>query len=188
MPLPPPTTTRQFEALFDQHSRAILGYALRRVKEPADAADVVSETFLVVWRRMDAVPHDGVRAWLYGVARRVLANSRRGDTRRDQLGDRLRQELAIALPPLEIDDRVGAVRAALATLADDDQEILRLAFWEELAPIDIATVLGIPDATARTRLHRARKRLREALEGPGPPAAPRTPAVTAHLSTFEETS
>ena len=164
------TTARQFEVLFDEHCQAILGYALRRVKEPADAADVVSETFVVVWRRMDAVPNEDTRLWLYGVARRVLANARRGEMRRDRLGERLRQELRQVDLPTGPDPRVDAVREAMATLSNDDQELLRLAFWEELAPTQIATVLGIPDATARTRLHRARNKLRAALDAHAPPA------------------
>lgn len=166
----PPSVTRRFEALFDEHSRAILGYALRRVTEPADAADVVAETFLIAWRRMDAVPRDEPRLWLYGVARRVLANARRGDARRDRLSERLREALTLSIPAGGPDQRVDDVRVALATLADDDREILRLAFWEELTPREIATVLAIPDATARTRLHRARNRLRDALEDPSPQA------------------
>lgn len=81
-----------FRSLFAGHSRALLGYALRRVSEPADAADVVAETFLVAWRRLDDVPTGSdARLWLFGTARRVLANQRRGALRRSRLADRLRQ-------------------------------------------------------------------------------------------------
>ena len=78
-----PDEELRFRELFDSHFRELLGYALRRVGSPEDAADVVAETMLVAWRRIDEVPADGTaRLWLYGVARRVLANHRRGQVRR----------------------------------------------------------------------------------------------------------
>ncbi|HMS72852.1 MAG TPA: sigma-70 family RNA polymerase sigma factor [Baekduia sp.] len=152
-----------FSRLFGDHERAVLAYALRRAARPEDAADIVAETFLVAWRRLDKVPPgDAARLWLYGVARRQLANQRRGQLRRSQLADRLRQELAQldpthAQPP---DDRVQALIAALARLSDQDREILRLEAWEGLTPAEIATVTGMRPVTVRSRLHRARKRLR----------------------------
>ena len=90
-------STDRFRRLFGDHERELLAYALRRVDRPEDAADVVAETFLVAWRRMDRVPAgDEARLWLYGVARRQLANQRRGQLRRSRLADRLRSELAVS--------------------------------------------------------------------------------------------
>jgi hypothetical protein len=67
----------RFRRLFADHQRAVLGYALRRAQTPTDALDVVAETFLVAWRRIDVVPgRDDARPWLLSVARRVLANQR----------------------------------------------------------------------------------------------------------------
>ncbi|WP_276320735.1 RNA polymerase sigma factor, partial [Phytoactinopolyspora endophytica] len=88
------THRARFEDLFTAESRAVLGYALRRVQVADDAADIVAETFLVAWRRIDDVPQgrDG-RLWLYGVARRVCANHVRGDRRRHRLAERLREDL-----------------------------------------------------------------------------------------------
>jgi DNA-directed RNA polymerase specialized sigma24 family protein len=72
----------RFEAVSRQTYEQILGYALRRCDSPEDAADVVAETFAVAWRRADALPPGGeARLWLYGVARNVLANHRRGVAR-----------------------------------------------------------------------------------------------------------
>jgi RNA polymerase sigma factor (sigma-70 family) len=149
---------------------------LRRVRDAQDAADVVAEVFLVAWRRLDDVPAgDGGRLWLYAVARHALANQQRSERRRMRLAERLRRELPAvvrSMPPPE--PEVGAVRAALGRLEPEDQEILRLAGWEELTPGEIATVLGISPVAARSRLHRARRRLRAALgrapeqEGPSP--------------------
>jgi RNA polymerase sigma factor (sigma-70 family) len=145
---------------------ALLAYASRRVEHPEDAADVVAETFLIAWRRQGEVPDgDEARLWLYGVARRVLANQQRGGRRRERLGARLRERLAAAVvadPAGEVSQRV-AVRAALDRLGELDREVLRLTAWEGLEPREAAEVLGINAAAVRTRLARARSRLRELL-------------------------
>lgn len=156
-------STERFRSLFAETERELLAYALRRVDRAEDAADVVAETFLVAWRRVDKLPDgDDARLWLYGVARRQLANQRRGHLRRSRLADRLRTELPAALAGTRSpeDHRVAAVHAALARLAEEDQEILRLSTWEDMTPSQIATVVGVPGVTVRSRLHRARKRLR----------------------------
>jgi RNA polymerase sigma-70 factor (ECF subfamily) len=153
----------RFRRLFAETERDLLAYALRRVDRAEDAADVVAETFLVAWRRLDRVPPgDEARLWLYGVARRQLANQRRGHLRRSRLADRLRAELPAAVAAMRgpEDHRIAAVQTALTRLDEEDREILRLTSWEGLAPSEIATVLGVPGVTVRSRLHRARKRLR----------------------------
>jgi RNA polymerase sigma-70 factor (ECF subfamily) len=157
----------RFDRLYTEHGRALLAYAVRRAVDEHDAADVVGETFLVAWRRLEDVPAgDAARLWLYGVARRVLANQQRGERRRHRLAQRLGRELAAApQAAAPIDTSAGRMRAALARLGPEDQEILRLAAWEELTPIEIARVLGVSPIAARSRLHRARKRLRASLGG-----------------------
>jgi RNA polymerase sigma-70 factor (ECF subfamily) len=152
-----------FRRLYMEHGREILAYALRRAGSPEDAADVAAETFLVAWRRLEDVPPDPqARLWLYGVARRALANQRRGERRRERLGERLRADLPAALA--EPDEPPGPdVLAALDRLGPEDREVLRLSAWEELSPSEVATVLGISAIAARSRLHRARRRLRRAL-------------------------
>lgn len=161
---------RLFEALYRAEARALLGYALRRVAQPEDAADIVAETMLIAWRRIDEVPTGNeARPWLFGVARRVLANGRRGSRRRHNLAERLRGELG-ALP---VPDQPGMVetsvlvRAALDRLEPDDREILRLTSWEGLQPHEIAVVVEMPAATVRTHVHRARQRLRRELARDG---------------------
>jgi RNA polymerase sigma factor (sigma-70 family) len=140
---------------------ALLGFALRRVDRAEDAADAVAETFLVAWRRWDDVPSPQVRLWLYGVARRVLANQRRGEVRRTALGGRLRQELAMVLPDVSnaVVER-DVITAAVSRLAERDREVLQLAAWEELTPAEIAEVLGVSAVAVRSRLSRSRARLR----------------------------
>jgi RNA polymerase sigma factor (sigma-70 family) len=156
--------TARLERLYAAHARAVLAYALRRVAEPEDAADVVAETFVVALRRPGQVPPEpDTRAWLYGVARRVLANQRRGRLRRHGLGQRLRHELAaVARAPDPADDVVPRTDAErlLAALPERDREVLELAAWEGLEPREIAEVLGISAASARQRLSRARAAVR----------------------------
>jgi RNA polymerase sigma factor (sigma-70 family) len=149
--------------LYRDHARDILGYALRRTRDPEDAADVLAETFLVAWRRLGEVPLDGeARLWLYGTARHVLANQVRGARRRDRLTERLRDELRRQLPVRQ--PREGtAFLEALAGLSEADRELLMLIGWEELTPSQAARALGISPLAARTRLHRARRRLRARL-------------------------
>ncbi|MFC9692903.1 RNA polymerase sigma factor [Kribbella sp. NPDC056951] len=159
------TAEGAFRELFEANFRELLGYALRRCSSPDDAADVVADTMLVAWRRFDQVPTDGTaRLWLYGVARRVLANHRRGVQRRDRLGERLRVELQDVVPDHADEVEANAVLvAAMAGLSDNDRELLMLTAWENLDPQEAAVVLDVPARVVRTRLHRARARLRERL-------------------------
>jgi RNA polymerase sigma factor (sigma-70 family) len=159
-----------FERLFRAHSRPLLAYALRRVEHPQDAADVLAETMLVAWRRLADVPAgDEARPWLFGVARKVLLNHHRSARRGARLGERLKASLAdVAIDdPADRAGESALVHAALAGLGDEDREILRLTAWEGLEPAEIAIALGMPAATVRTRLHRARLRLRRELERRG---------------------
>ena len=176
-----------FRRLYAAHFDAVLGYALRRTDRPDDAADVTAETFLVVWRRIAHVPTgDETRPWLYGVARRVLANHRRGDRRRTSLGQRLRRELAASLPDSS-DDVVqrADVTAAMRRLSARDQEVLELHLWEGLQPREIAEVLGLTTVVVRPRLSRARARLRELL-GNDPPPPGHHPVRDPELSRKEQ--
>ncbi|GIJ09771.1 RNA polymerase sigma factor [Micromonospora andamanensis] len=162
----------RFRRIYADNFEALLAYASRRVEQPDDAADVVAETFLVAWRRSAHLPcDDEIRLWLYGVARRVLANHHRSVNRRERLGERLRQCLTAVYPPdpgSEVPQRL-AVRAALRRLNDTDREMLLLTVWEGLPPREAAQVVGVSPAAARTRLSRARARLRE-LVGDDPDA------------------
>ena len=161
-----------FRRLYAEHFDAVLGFALRRADRPEDAADVTADTFLVAWRRLAHVPQGPeTRPWLYGVARRVLANQRRGDGRRSALGDRLRRQRATVV--LDSADEVvqkADVTTAMRRLSARDQEVLELHLWEGLEPREIAEVLGLTTVVVRPRLSRARARLRDLLgNDPAPP-------------------
>ena len=164
--LPRELAEARLSRLYRDHGREITGYALRRAAGPEDAANVVAETFLVAWRRLGEVPVDEeARLWLYGVARRVLANQHRAERRRTKLGRRLAESLRTELATDAVPGGEAAeVLRAMARLGDEDRELLLLVSWEELSPGQAAKVLGISSLAARSRLHRARRRLRALLE------------------------
>lgn len=165
-----PDRDSRFRALYRAHFDPVLAYARRRTDQPADAGDVVAETFLVAWRRLGEMPGGAEdRLWLFGVARRVLANHHRGGRRRQHLGDRLRERLSrpeSGDPAGPVADRV-TVLDALRRLGDLDREVLMLSVWEGLEPREIATVLDLSPQVVRTRLSRARTRLRDLLDEAG---------------------
>jgi RNA polymerase sigma-70 factor (ECF subfamily) len=152
----------RFEALFKEVYEPLQRYAVRRT-DRSTADDVVADALLVLWRRLDDVPEDLVLAWCYGVARRCLANNRRGAARQAGVVDRLTCEPNAAVDVDGTDD--GHLEAALATLESDDREIVRLWAWELLPPREIAVVLGITPNAASIRLHRAKGRLAAAMGG-----------------------
>ncbi|WP_341805202.1 RNA polymerase sigma factor [Nocardioides ochotonae] len=137
---------------------------LARRTDPATADDVLADTLLVCWRRLEQLPEDPL-PWAYGVARHCLANAERTSRRQR----RVAAKVAVLDPPASSspgpgdtdDDPVGRALAALRT---DDAELLRLWAWEQLGASEIAQVLGISTNAASIRLHRARQRLREELE------------------------
>jgi RNA polymerase sigma factor (sigma-70 family) len=160
----------RFELLYADCHSAALGYVTRRATTPEDAADAIAEVFLIAWRRMDDVPEgEARRLWIYGVARRVLANQRRGQRRRSALTEQLTRELAqiptaVAFPTsVGSTERTAALTAAFKRLSESDRELLSLEGWEELNAGQIAAVLGCSRNAARIRLHRARRRLAQQL-------------------------
>jgi RNA polymerase sigma-70 factor, ECF subfamily len=157
----------RFDNVFDEHFRAVSAYALRRTT-PAEADDIVAETFLVAWRRIDEVPPDA-KPWLLGVARRILANHRRAAGRRQALVERVAREP-------ERDGSGPSSRApvlqALSRLSERDREALLLVAWEGLSADEAATALGCTGTAFKVRLHRARRRLRTEL-GRHQPERPR---------------
>lgn len=149
----------RFEEIYAANHRAVLGYVLRRTDNCDDAADIIADTFLTAWRRLDDVPDDGeARLWLFGVAKRMLANHHRGERRRTALSDRLRADLAAAYRSPGYTAELAEVAAAFSSLPGADRELLALAAWEGLDTGQIATVLGCSPNAVRIRRHRARRR------------------------------
>ncbi len=157
----------RFRRVCEAHTAAVLAYALRRTSRD-DAADVVAETFLVAWRRLDDVDEPTALPWLYAVARNVLLSQQRAARRQQAIAERV----AAGLPePGETPSGSPRVLDALAALSEGEREVLMLAAWEELSSREAARVLGCSATAYRIRLHRARKRLRERLDGRVEPAA-----------------
>jgi RNA polymerase sigma factor (sigma-70 family) len=157
----PEDRSARFETLFRAEYPSVVAYLSRRA-EPDVVDDLVDEVFLVAWRRLDRVPEDP-RPWLLAVARNVLGTHIRGARRSRALTLRLAtSQVDWTSPPPAITS--GEAAAALAGLAPKDQEALMLVSWDGLSPREAALVLGERPASFRMRLHRARSRLRRALE------------------------
>jgi RNA polymerase sigma-70 factor (ECF subfamily) len=148
----------RFEAIYESNYHRVLGYALRRTSRD-EAADVVAETFLVAWRRLEDVPDGGeALLWLYGTARRVLANQERSHRRRERLSERARADLVREPEPATLGQGVNLAVVAFAKLRAEERELLALVAWEGLDAGEIAEVYGCSRNAARIRLHRARHR------------------------------
>jgi RNA polymerase sigma factor (sigma-70 family) len=155
-----------FAALFEAHYGAVCRYVAAR-GEPDLVEDVAAETFLVAWRRRHEVPGHA-RAWLLSTAAKCLANQRRARLRSARLGQRVAALQPGISPSVEEaltrSDQGRALLAALSSLRDEDRELLMLHHWDGLAAREIAAVAGCSRVVARSRLHRAGRRLRAALE------------------------
>ena len=161
-----------FERVFDECYEPVLRYVARRVA-PDAVQDVVSDTFLVAWRRR-ADRRGEPLPWLLGIARRVAATQRRGSARRDALQARLRAAESDAPP-----DPSGGLQAAdprlaqaFACLPERDREALTLIAWDGLDHRTAASVMGCSTGSLTVRLHRARRRLARALAEGEPSAGP----------------
>lgn len=183
---PPRPDVDAFSALFDQHLPAVWRFARRRCESASDADDVAGETFLVAWRRRgNAPPPDEIVLWLFGVARRVLANQRRTNDRQDRLQVRLVGAAAGAAEGAPADhglDRRTDLAEALADLNSEDRELLLLRGWDGLQVQLIAVLLECSPNAVSIRLHRARGRLAAALEaradGPDRSPPPKEPTTS----------
>lgn len=150
----------RFAAMFADLSPRVFAYARRHCDAPA-AQDVVSETFLVAWRRHVEVPEPAL-PWLLVVARNVIANRRRGEVRRDRLTDTVARLTRLAGPAAGTDDTVverDTLLTALGELTELEREALLLIAWDGLSHRDAARVAGCSVHTFEVRLSRARARL-----------------------------
>lgn len=174
MPLLGPREEETPEAYFERIFRATyqktLAYALRRADGEADAHDVVAETYLVAWRRIDQLRRaEEPQAWLYGVAYKTLGNRRRSRRRRQSLAEKVATEpTSLSAPdPAQnavADDELSRVAEAMERLSPRDREVLRLTTFEGLSHREIGQVLGIKRPLVRSVLYRARQRLTRAVE------------------------
>jgi RNA polymerase sigma-70 factor (ECF subfamily) len=160
------TKHERFTRTYRQYYWPVVRYLRRREADEEEARDLTAEVFATAWRRFTSLPEDPL-PWLYTTAGNVLANSRRSRGRRWRLTERLAANAPATAGQLDLDVHID-LHAALATLSATDLEILRLSTWEDLAPAQIAQFLGCSPNAATLRVHRARQRLRVALELPSP--------------------
>ncbi len=161
--MPVNTPIQRFREVFGANFDVVQAYCLRRLP-PDEAADAVSEVFLVAWRRVEEIPEDtDARLWLFGVARNVVRNLDRTSRRRFRTVTRLG---GLATPPPTDPETQVLVAAehrqvldAFRRLSSDEQEVLHLRLWEELSVAESATVLGCSAKAASKRYQRALSRL-----------------------------
>jgi RNA polymerase sigma-70 factor (ECF subfamily) len=139
---------QRFEQIYEEHREAVRAYVRRRAPEDI-VEDIVADVFVVALRRIDDVPTPEL-PWLYGVARKTLANARRR-THAAPLAHE------VAYEPEPVAD--PQLARAFAELSDADREVLRLVAWEGLSPRDAARVLECSPVACRVRYHRAKSRL-----------------------------
>ncbi|WP_369372911.1 RNA polymerase sigma factor [Promicromonospora sp. Populi] len=160
--MPGTLTPERTEELFAAHATAVYRYARSRLPA-AETDDVVAEVFAIVWRKGE-LP-DNPRAWLLGVARRVMANQARARHRRIALVERVRAHPEPAgQDEVRLTGELDELRRAMALLRPADREVIALLGAAELSTAEVAQVMGCTTAVAATRVHRARRRLRAAYE------------------------
>jgi RNA polymerase sigma-70 factor (ECF subfamily) len=162
IPLTGEQRKHHFEALFGSNYSRVFSFVLRRTQDRDLAEEIVAETFLIAWRRLDDLPNEPL-TWLFGTARRVLANHARYTERRSRHGSAVPLEYVelgdpSASPPELIADRQAFV-TAFAAIRDEDREVLALIAWDGLSSREAAETLGCTTAAFSLRLHRARRRL-----------------------------
>jgi RNA polymerase sigma factor (sigma-70 family) len=169
--------------LYDRWAARVHAYAVRHCGVDG-ADDVVSETFIVAWRRIDVVPSDAL-PWLLVVARNTIAHRRRSAGRRARVDEALLSTWSPADQPSTEDIATARLETleALRHLSAKEREAVLLIAWDGLTVSAAADVAGCRERAFRARLTRARARLRAALD---PPVASRLDAQSAPVQTAEE--
>ncbi|MDX3685403.1 RNA polymerase sigma factor [Streptomyces sp. AK04-4c] len=157
-----------FAVLYEEYARAVYNHAYRLTGDWSTAEEVLSETFLAAWRTRQAIEPEGdsLRPWLLGIATNKARNANRGRGRRLAfLARRPAPEPVADIADAtagRVDDarRLAAVHRALGGLRRQEREVLVLCVWSGLDYAEAAEALGVPVGTVRSRLSRARTRLR----------------------------
>lgn len=145
------------------HAPSLLAYFVRRVVPGEDAADLLGETLLIIWKRASSMPADDTetRPWMFVIARNVLMHHYRRSTRQRAATDRIRSMLSVTPHPGFADPTEHAdLHAAIRTLDVVDRDIIGLVHWDGFTLVQTSRLLRMKDATVRSRYHRARVALR----------------------------
>ena len=177
-----PKADERFTRIYEMHYLAVLAYCARRVNR-SDAEDVSSEVFAVLWRKMDAFDPAAPLPWLYNVALGTIRNRHRATWRSIELTRKIggtQSTTGAAAPDVLIvrNEQDEEALRSLSRLRESDQEVIRLAIWEEMSAREIGLVLGCSTSAADQRLHRAKKRLAKKLS---PTTVHRSDASPQHL-------
>lgn len=175
----------RFTKLYCGNYGRVLGYGMRRAS-PDVARDAADEVFLVAWRRLRDVPEPAL-PWLLGVARNIINSQHRSGRRADSLAaevGRLQKNMRGEDVSEAVVERLTVLQA-VASLSDNDRDILMITVWDGLTPQEASKLAGCSTGTFNVRLHRARQRLRAALSRPNSYASAR-PAVTVVESPTKE--
>ena len=158
-----------FGLLFDRHAKRVYNHCFRRTADWSVAEDLTSVVFLEAWRkRKDLRLHsDSILPWLLAVANNCLRNTERSRRRYRRLLAKLPRAFDIQDPDIDIAGRIDDekqmrnVLESVRQLRAEDQEIIALCDWTGLSHQEASTALGIPVGTVKSRLSRARERLRD---------------------------
>ena len=169
-------STIRFDSLFATHHQVVYRYCVRRLGL-IEAEDAVADIFAIAWRRLDAIPAgDSSRAWLIGVAYKVVGNRFRSRQRRKRLAQRLQSEQVVTRDITDSPDvDTHLIHQALDELSRTDRELIRLSSWDGLSRPEIAQVLGINVNAVDQRLHRARSRFKAQFDRVSAHARPSRP-------------
>lgn len=191
---------RAYEELFEEHAKAVYNHAFRMTGDWAAAEDVVALTFLEAWRLRERVDAEGgsLRPWLLGIATNATRNSRRTARRHRAVLERIPPEEVVPdfadelVGRLDDAETIADIRAVLSRLRRAEREVFALCVWAGLDSAAAAEALGIPVGTVRSRLSRARTKLRTQLDArpgrtvPAPPPAQPGPEHPYTLRTRKE--
>jgi RNA polymerase sigma-70 factor (ECF subfamily) len=167
--------TARVQRAVASHAPSLLAYFVRRVDPAEDAADLLGETLLIIWKRASSMPSDDaeMRPWMFGVARNVLLHHYRRNTRQSAVTDRLRSMLSVTPHPGFADPTEYAdLHAAVRKLDVVDRDIIGLVHWDGFTLVETSRILRMKEPTVRSRYHRARATLRELLHDDHGAASP----------------
>jgi RNA polymerase sigma-70 factor, ECF subfamily len=166
-----PRGAETFSELYRRTHVDLLAFLLRRCSSAEDAADCLAETYLVAWKKRDQMPSGAeTRPWLFGVARNVIRRGHelRGRTAAAASALAAEVERSATVCPAPDVAEPDPVTEAIRELPELDREIITMLIWDDLAPREVAAVLGLTANVVRVRAHRARAKLKEALAGQDP--------------------